>query len=112
MRACPAASAKEEETSLAAVEPRPTFPATVAGKETTFIEIGPDGEPIRSGSAEALADVAQVLVVVDPRALPNVTAFGHSELLTADVRAKTTAFLLLPSAKFGLILTEDGLLSN
>ena len=56
------------------MQARPTFPATVAGKDTTVIEIGPEGEPIRSGSAKALADVAQVLVVVDPRALPNVVS--------------------------------------
>ena len=79
------------------MQARPTFPATVAGKDTTVIEIGPEGEPIRSGSAKALADVAQVLLIVDPRALPNVVEFHSLQLLTADVRAKTTAFLLMPS---------------
>ena len=80
------------------MQARPTFPATVAGKDTTVIEIGPDGEPIRSGSAKALADVAQVLVVVDPRALSFASAkHWRTSGELADIRAKTTTFLLMPS---------------
>ena len=83
------------------MQARPTFPATVAGKDTTVIEIGPEGEPIRSGSAKALADVAQVLVVVDPRALSFASVVPHwgrsGEFDDDDLRAKTTTFLLMPS---------------
>jgi hypothetical protein len=72
-------------------------PETVAGKETTIIELGLGGTPIRSGSGKALAEVEQILVVVDPRALQNVTASAAKDFLPPDVRAKTTAFLLVPS---------------
>jgi hypothetical protein len=86
----PAPAVKTEATSAA-----PAAPSTVAGKETTFIEIGAGGAPVRSGSDKPLEEVEQILVVVDPRALPNMVA--AKELLAANVRAKMTAFLLLPS---------------
>ena len=69
---------KTEATSAA-----PAAPSTVAGKETTFIEIGAGGAPVRSGSDKPLEEVEQILVVVDPRALPNMVA--AKELLAANV---------------------------
>mmetsp|Transcript_133685 Transcript_133685/g.260313 ORF Transcript_133685/g.260313 Transcript_133685/m.260313 type:complete len:691 (-) Transcript_133685:205-2277(-) len=74
-----------------------TFTVQVAGVETTLIEFGSNGAHVRRLSQKPLAEVESILLVIDPRALPNVVeglaSIGSDEALAA----KVTSFVLMPS---------------
>lgn len=74
-----------------------TFTVQVAGVETTLIEFGDDGTHVRRLSQKPLAEVESILLVIDPRALPNVVEGLASIGQDADLATKVTSFVLMPS---------------
>lgn len=85
--------------------------ASIAGKDTTIVEFGSEGQLVRHGSQKPWADVEQILLVIDPRTDP-FHASKTPDDWTDAVKDKVVTFLLMPSLTSSpecLLCTEVGL---